>query len=96
MESPRRASHWSVHKFGGSSVATSQRILNIPQIAYDELEKETKIFGSRGRILVVVSAMAGVTNELVECIGLAEKRNVSYQERIQAIHQVREVDRLLE
>jgi aspartokinase len=62
--------------------------MNIPVIISKELEKETRVFGSEGRILIVVSAMAGVTNELLECVAMAEKRNLGYLERIQAIRQV--------
>jgi aspartokinase/homoserine dehydrogenase 1 len=54
-------------KFGGSSVATPARIRDVARIILDEARKD--------RLIVVVSAFQGVTNQLLECARLAEKRD---------------------
>ena len=48
-----------VMKFGGTSVANIERIKNVASIIESKKQKDV-------RIVVVVSAMAGVTNDLVE------------------------------
>ncbi len=52
----------SIHvmKFGGTSVANLSRIKNVVQIVENKILKDSK------RIILVVSAMSGVTNKLVE------------------------------
>jgi bifunctional aspartokinase / homoserine dehydrogenase 1 len=52
-------------KFGGSSLATVHRIRDVGRIVLEE--------GRRAPLIVVVSAFQGVTNELLECAGLAGK-----------------------
>ena len=47
-------------KFGGTSVANLSRIKNVVQIVENKILKDSK------RIILVVSAMSGVTNKLVE------------------------------
>lgn len=59
-----------VMKFGGSSVATPERINDVARIVLDEGKKE--------RVIVVVSAFQGITNQLLECARLAEKGEESY------------------
>ena len=49
-----------VMKFGGTSVANLSRIRNVVKI----IEKEVK--SSHNKLVVVVSAMSGVTNKLIE------------------------------
>lgn len=56
QHAPVDASRWTVLKFGGSSVAARARWDNIGRIASER--------AASGRVLVVVSALAGVTNEL--------------------------------
>ena len=48
-----------VQKFGGTSVGDIDRIKNVSKKVIAELDKKNKI-------IVVVSAMSGVTNQLVE------------------------------
>ena len=48
-----------VMKFGGSSVADTDRILNVANIIKQKIDQKCKV-------AVVVSAMAGVTNDLIE------------------------------
>ena len=54
-----------VLKFGGSSLATPDRIRNVARIVLDEAGHEP--------IIVVVSAFQGITNQLLECARLAER-----------------------
>ena len=54
-------------KFGGSSLATPARIRDVAKIVLDEARKD--------RLIIVVSAFQGVTNQLLECAQLAEKRD---------------------
>lgn len=51
-----------VQKFGGTSVATLDRIKNVADIV-----AESRLNGDH-EIVVVVSAMAGVTNKFVDCV----------------------------
>ncbi|MEW6512022.1 MAG: bifunctional aspartate kinase/homoserine dehydrogenase I [Bacteroidota bacterium] len=53
-----------VMKFGGSSVATAERIRSVASIILAAARRE--------RVIVVVSAFQGVTNQLLECANLAE------------------------
>jgi len=56
-----------VLKFGGSSLATPERIQTVARIVLDEARKEP--------IVLVVSAFQGITNQLIECAQLAERGN---------------------
>jgi aspartokinase/homoserine dehydrogenase 1 len=51
-------------KFGGSSVASPERIQEVVSIVLDAAKKE--------HVVVIVSAFQGVTNQLLECARLAE------------------------
>ncbi len=55
----------NVMKFGGSSVATPERIKAVARIVRAKTES--------GRVIVVLSAFQGVTNQLLECARLAEQ-----------------------
>ena len=52
-------------KFGGSSLATPERIRQVGRIVLQSIGEE--------RIVVVVSAFQGITNQLLACARLAEK-----------------------
>jgi aspartokinase/homoserine dehydrogenase 1 len=58
-------------KFGGSSVANSERIREVASIVLSAVKKE--------RVVVIVSAFQGVTNDLLECARLAELGNNEFQ-----------------
>ncbi|KAK4391329.1 Bifunctional aspartokinase/homoserine dehydrogenase 1, chloroplastic [Sesamum angolense] len=60
---------WSIHKFGGTCVGTSERIRNVANIVVKD-ESERK--------LVVVSAMSKVTDMMYDLIHKAEARDDSY------------------
>ena len=55
-----------VLKFGGTSVGSAERIRHVADLV-----------SSRGRNIIVLSAMSGTTNTLVEIAGYLYKRNVN-------------------
>ncbi len=57
-----------VMKFGGSSLATPERIKAVARI----------LLAEKGSAIVVVSAFQGITNQLLECAKLAEKGDEAY------------------
>ena len=64
-----------VLKFGGSSVATPESIGKVRAIIQSQDEE----------VVVVVSALGGVTDELVRISALAESADASYLEKLQAL-----------
>jgi len=56
-----------VMKFGGTSVATDENIRRVAKIVAESMKQ--------GRVVVVVSALAGVTNQLVEEAEQAKKKS---------------------
>src|SRR6476619_3588728 len=63
-------SAWVVHKFGGTSVANAERYRASAEIVLSSTPGE--------RVAVIVSAMSGVTNELIDAVGLAARHESSY------------------
>lgn len=61
-----------VLKFGGSSVATAERLREVAKIILAASRKDN--------VVVVVSAFQGVTNQLLGCAREAEAGNPSYEE----------------
>jgi len=68
---------WTVHKFGGTSLADADRYRAACQIILSEQ--------SGKRVAVVVSAMSGVTNALIESVNLAAAHDDSYLDKLQAL-----------
>jgi bifunctional aspartokinase / homoserine dehydrogenase 1 len=66
-----------VMKFGGSSVATPERIREVASIVLAAAKKE--------RVVVVVSAFQGVTNQLIECARLAEVGDAAFQSKFKSL-----------
>ena len=66
-----------VLKFGGSSVGSPERIRSVASIVLDAAE--------RGRVVVVVSAFQGVTDQLLHCAHLAEQGGTTYRPLFQQI-----------
>ncbi|MBO4671187.1 MAG: bifunctional aspartate kinase/homoserine dehydrogenase I [Bacteroidales bacterium] len=64
-----------VLKFGGSSVATPDSIKKVRSIVKSQEEP----------VVVVVSALGGVTDELIRISALAESADASYLEKLQAL-----------
>ncbi|MEM7084232.1 MAG: bifunctional aspartate kinase/homoserine dehydrogenase I [Pseudomonadota bacterium] len=71
-----------VHKFGGTSLATAQRLRGVAEILGDRLY---------GPQCVVVSAMGGVTDELLRMIDLAVAADDSYKQVLDAVR-IRHLD----
>ncbi|KAI5385105.1 Bifunctional aspartokinase/homoserine dehydrogenase 1 [Lathyrus oleraceus] len=67
---------WSVHKFGGTCMGSSQRIKNVADIVLND-DSERK--------LVVVSAMSKVTDMMYELITKAQSRDDSYISSLEAV-----------
>lgn len=67
---------WSVHKFGGTCVGSSERIKNVAEIIIkDDTERK----------LVVVSAMSKVTDMMYDLIFKAQSRDDSYLSAVDAV-----------
>ena len=66
-------------KFGGSSVASPERIREVASIVLSAARKE--------RVVVIVSAFQGVTNQLLECARLAEVGDTKFQSMYKALVQ---------
>lgn len=67
---------WSVHKFGGTCMGSSQRIKNVADIILND-DSERK--------LVVVSAMSKVTDMMFDLIHKAQSRDESYISSLDAV-----------
>ncbi|HEX6045888.1 MAG TPA: bifunctional aspartate kinase/homoserine dehydrogenase I [Pyrinomonadaceae bacterium] len=65
---------WTVHKFGGTSLADADRYRAACEIVLSKRSNE--------RVAVVVSAMAGVTNALIEAVNLASRQDASYLKKL--------------
>jgi len=68
-----------VLKFGGTSVGSAENIEKVIAIVREKLNKD--------KLLVVVSAMGGTTDALLECGRLAAAGNEAYKEKLQEIEQ---------
>ncbi|CAH9141565.1 unnamed protein product [Cuscuta epithymum] len=68
---------WSVHKFGGTCVGSSDRIKNVADIIIADTS-ESK--------LVVVSAMSKVTDMMYDLVYKAQSRDDSYTSALDAVH----------
>ncbi|KAF9603535.1 hypothetical protein IFM89_037016 [Coptis chinensis] len=67
---------WSVHKFGGTCVGTSERIQNVAKIIVaDDSERK----------LIVVSAMSKVTDMMYNVLDKAQSRDDSYVVALDAV-----------
>lgn len=71
------SAEWTVHKFGGTSLADADRYRAACEIILSER--------SGKRVAVVVSAMSGVTNALIESVNLAAAHDESYLNKLQAL-----------
>jgi aspartokinase/homoserine dehydrogenase 1 len=78
---PAAAGGVRIFKFGGSSLATPDRIRGVAQVLLDRIDGQPAV--------VVVSAFQGVTDELLECAQLAARGDPAWEEtcgRIAARH----------
>lgn len=67
---------WTVHKFGGTSVANSERIEAVAKIIKRDHVQKTG---------VVVSAMSGVTDQLLQLLEMASNRKESLKEHLDSL-----------
>ena len=68
---------WTVHKFGGTSLADADRYRAACETVLSQRSDE--------RVAVVVSAMSGVTNALIESANLAANQDDSYLQQLQTL-----------
>ncbi len=71
-----------VHKFGGTSVGSAERIAAVADIVGEQYATTT--MGARDGIVVVVSAMSGVTNQLLNGAWAAAEGRTGDYERVLA------------
>jgi bifunctional aspartokinase / homoserine dehydrogenase 1 len=69
-------SRWAVHKFGGTSLANAEAYQAAAQILLARRQQGE-------HMAVVVSAMSGVTDVLMNLVELAARQNDSYQSKLQ-------------
>ena len=62
---------WKVHKFGGTSVLNAERYQNVYEILKNHVAKSKQA--------IVVSAMKGVTDDLIKVVDLARIHDESYK-----------------
>ncbi len=79
----RMTTDWSVHKFGGTSLADGSRFCAVADIINDEMN-------SGGRVFAVVSAVGGVTNRLERLVDAAvsHRPDVHYQEILDEVRDI--------
>jgi len=68
-----------VLKFGGSSVKNAENIRKVVAIVSDKVQQDTTV--------VVVSALGGITDLLLQCCKLAAENNDSYKESLREAEQ---------
>lgn len=76
--------NWAVHKFGGTSVGNAERYQAVSKIILNDTA-----FKSELRPAVVVSAMKGVTDGLIDLVGFAREKK-EYEgalQKIKALHE---------
>ena len=71
-------SKWTVHKFGGSSLATADLYRRVGGILEERQEAKQA---------VVVSAMGGVTNRLIEMVEMARERDTAYRRELDELRE---------
>ncbi len=77
---------WVVHKFGGSSVADAQCFERVARIVESpSLLSAGGAAHARARVAVVLSACKGVTDELLQLVALAERRDEIWRARLAAL-----------
>ncbi len=69
-----------VLKFGGTSVANAQNINKVISIVQEAVERDAAT-------VIVLSALGGTTDDLLNAAGLASKGDLSYKEQLQKIEQ---------
>ena len=75
---------WNIHKFGGTSLLDAGRISNAAELLLQA--RQTPENGER-RIACVVSAMGGVTNELIRLTELAAERGTGFREALEELEE---------
>ncbi len=77
--------NWNVHKFGGTSVLNADRFRNVYKILTHRHSQRTELYCKEGPKALVVSAMKGVTDDLIQAVVGAEKQDEGYKSLLQKI-----------
>ncbi len=77
MSSPSSERRWEVHKFGGTSVLNADRYRGVSRILDAQSAQNTN-----PRLAVVLSAMKGVTDDLIALVHLAQMRDEGYRQKL--------------
>jgi len=72
---------WNIHKFGGTSLLDAQRIANAGRLLIEARERQGT------HTACVVSAMGGITNELIRLSEIATQRDSSYREALEELQE---------
>jgi bifunctional aspartokinase / homoserine dehydrogenase 1 len=75
-----------VLKFGGSSVKNAENISKVVTIVKEKV-KEELLTGQAGKTVVIVSALGGITDMLLQCCKLASESDETYKEKLQEAEQ---------
>ena len=73
---PQDCSNFIAHKFGGSSLANAERLRDVARILSTRAD---------ARQIVVVSAMQGVTDALIQLIHAAANRDPAWRSALEAL-----------
>jgi len=76
-----------VLKFGGTSVANADNISKVAAIIQQAVEAEKNSGSRQQKIIVVISALGGITDLLLQCGTLAAAGDELYQEKLQVVEQ---------
>ncbi|MGZ3749109.1 MAG: bifunctional aspartate kinase/homoserine dehydrogenase I, partial [Pseudobdellovibrionaceae bacterium] len=75
----KQKSQWKIHKFGGTSVLNSERYRNVSSIVTTMVPSSRKA--------VVVSAMKGVTDDLIKTVERAQLQQESYKNLLESVYE---------
>ena len=65
--------NWVVHKFGGSSIKGQDQFEHVARLISNTLIKPDE-----ARVAIVLSAIGGVTDQLIELLELAKQKDKNY------------------
>ncbi|PSQ95264.1 MAG: bifunctional aspartate kinase/homoserine dehydrogenase I [Bacteroidetes bacterium SW_9_63_38] len=81
MEAESSSESWRVHKFGGTSLANPDRIRHVAELIADR----GTISSGRSPTAVIVSAMSGVTDRLLDLADTAPSEQNDLHDRLEAL-----------
>lgn len=79
--------NWLVFKFGGTSMGSAQRIRRVAEICAETMSNQQAAISPPTNLGVVVSAMSGVTDQLIGLIPCAIARSSDLETKLEALAQ---------